>query len=302
MKITSTGFLSETMFQQFDGVVRDHGTYIEVRTPKNLTFWFGNYLLLAGPPDVAEIPHWIAEFNASFSDAPDVLHKCLQWPDTGVETTALRAEFERLGWVIDQASVLSAETTKPVRAVPAGVVFRKIEHEADWAQVLEHQVATRADSFAEVPYRAFKIKRLAFFRGLQHAGHGAWYGAFKGGTLVADMGIFHRAGISRFQEVSTHPATKWLSLRMLARLLRGFTKAWATGKLSRFSLWFCGLKAGMLKKGLNPRKGGIGLGEDAMKKRPDMRKVFPDIHRGFHTGLAQLGGHCKAVITQDLAG
>lgn len=194
------------MFQQFDGVVRDHGTYIEVRTPKNLTFWFGNYLLLSGPPEVADIPHWIAEFNASFSDAPDVLHKCLQWPDTGVKTTALRAEFERLGWVFDQASVLSAETTELVRAVPAGVAFRKIEHEADWAQVLEHQVATRADSFAEAPYRAFKIKRLAFFRGLQHAGHGAWYGAFKADALVADMGIFHRAGISRFQEVSTHPS------------------------------------------------------------------------------------------------
>ena len=205
MEIESIGFLSETMFQRFDGVVRDFGTYTEVRTPKNPTFWFGNYLLLPEPPATAEIRHWIEVFDARFSDAPEVKHKCLQWPDNGQDTTAQRAEFERLGWVFDQASVLNATQTQAVRAAPSGVDFRRIERDSDWAQVLEQQVASREEGFAEAPYRAFKIQRLAFYKALQAAGHGAWFGAFKGEILVGDMGIFHRASISRFQEVSTHP-------------------------------------------------------------------------------------------------
>jgi len=205
MDITSIGFLSETMFQRYNGIVHDHGTFTEVRTPDNYTFWFGNYLLLPSPPVVAMVPGWIAKFDACFADAPEVAHKCLQWPDAG-GSAATRTEFERLGWEFDQTSVLVATNTAPVRPAPPGVVFRRIKSDLDWTQVLEQQVASRPEGFGGALYRAYKQKRLAFFRGLQDAGRGAWYGAFKGTELVADMGIFHRDGISRFQEVSTHPA------------------------------------------------------------------------------------------------
>ncbi len=75
----------------------------------------------------------------------------------------------------------------------------------DWDKVLAHQVLTRPEGFAIEVYKLFKTKRLAGFRALIAAGHGQWYGAFKGSELVADMGIFHLNDISRFQEVSTHP-------------------------------------------------------------------------------------------------
>lgn len=203
MHITSLGFQSETLFQHYHGIVRDHGDFIEVRTPENPTFWFGNYLLLPAPPTVADIPAWAARFDTCFADAPEVVHKCLQWPDTGADT---RAAFEQLGWEFDQATVLMATHTKAARQAPENVAFRPIESNDDWARVLEQQIASRPEGFAETPYRAFKEKRLALFRKLQADGRGQWYGAFKGAELVADMGIFHRNGISRFQDVSTHAA------------------------------------------------------------------------------------------------
>jgi len=206
MDITSIGFLSETLFQRYSGIMRDHGDCIEVRTPDNYDFWFGNYLLLAVPPEVAGIAGWGKQFAALFADVPEVKHMCLQWTDDGRDTRAMRLEFERLGWVFDQTSVLSATKTTPLRPAPADVDFREITSAADWAAVLEQQVLTRPDGFAEAAYRSFKNKRLSVFRALIGAGHGHWYGAFKGPELVADMGIFHREGISRFQEVSTHPA------------------------------------------------------------------------------------------------
>jgi len=206
MEITSVGFLSETLFQRYNGIVQDHGRYTEVRTPANLTFWFGNYLLLPAAPGVADIPAWINKFDATFEETPEVMHKCLQWPDDGREVRATRAEFERLGWAFDQASVLATKRSTPARIAPQSVKFREISAAREWAQVLEHQVLTRPENFAEDPYRVFKIKRLENFRELIANGYGHWYGAFQGDDLVADMGIFHRAGVSRFQEVSTHPA------------------------------------------------------------------------------------------------
>ncbi|NOR61750.1 MAG: GNAT family N-acetyltransferase [Rhodobacteraceae bacterium] len=205
MDITSIGFLSETLFQRYSGIVRDLGDCIEVRTPANYDFWFGNYLLLDGPPAVPEIAGWTARFEAAFIDAPAVRHKCLQWPDDGRDTSAMRTEFERLGWEFDQTSVLAATESQAVRKPPEGVVFREVLGAEDWGKMLTLHVLTRPDGFSEVAYRAFKTKRLEEFQALISAGRGHWHGAFKGAELVADMGIFHREGISRFQEVSTHP-------------------------------------------------------------------------------------------------
>lgn len=205
MEVTSIGFLSETLFQRYIGIVRNLEDCVEVRTPDNYDFWFGNYLLLAGPPELADVTGWIVRFSAVFSDAPEVRHMCLQWPDDGRDIAEIKAEFERLGWEFGNTSVLCATKTKPVRPVPVGLEFREISSASDWGDVLEHHVLTRPDGFAEAAYRPFKIKRLGVFQSLVAAGHGHWYGAFKGAVLVADMGIFHRDEISRFQEVSTHP-------------------------------------------------------------------------------------------------
>jgi len=206
MEITSIGFLSETLFERYNGIVRDLGDCVEVRTPENYDFWFGNYLLLERPPAKAEIAGWIARFDTLFADVAEVKHKCLQWQDDGQNSHIMRAEFERLGWKFDQTSVLAATKSIPLRPVPEGLELREVSGGADWAKVLEHHVLTRPEGFAVTPYRAFKTKRLENFQKLVSMGHGHWYGAFKGAELVADMGIFHREDISRFQEVSTHPA------------------------------------------------------------------------------------------------
>lgn len=206
MEITSIGFLSETLFQHYNGVVRDLGDCAEVRTPDNPDFWFGNYLLLAKPPEPAAISLWKARFSAVFADARDVKHMCLQWADDGRDSSGIRAEFIRQGWKFSQCSVLATTGSTPVRPRPSGLQMREISGADGWAKVLANHVYTRPEGFAEAPYRAFKIKRLQVFQALIKAGRGHWYGAFKGSDLVADMGIFNREGISRFQEVSTHPA------------------------------------------------------------------------------------------------
>ena len=51
--------------------------------------------------------------------------------------------------------------------------------------------------------------RAAAQRALTEAGHGAWYGAFLGGALVAQLGLITGiSGLARYQSVETHPGAR----------------------------------------------------------------------------------------------
>ena len=55
-------------------------------------------------------------------------------------------------------------------------------------------------------HREFVTRRANSNRALVAAGHGRWFGAFLGDTLVAQMGLVAAApGLARFQSVETHP-------------------------------------------------------------------------------------------------
>jgi predicted GNAT family acetyltransferase len=55
----------------------------------------------------------------------------------------------------------------------------------------------------------FLQARLAAERVLTEAGHGFWFGAFTGGTLVAQLGLnTGEGGLARYQSVETHPAAR----------------------------------------------------------------------------------------------
>ncbi len=48
--------------------------------------------------------------------------------------------------------------------------------------------------------------RYAARRAISGAGHGVWFGAFRDGDLLAQLGIFSDgSGLARYQDVGTHP-------------------------------------------------------------------------------------------------
>jgi len=57
--------------------------------------------------------------------------------------------------------------------------------------------------------RAFVEARIAVERGLTGAGLGSWFGAFRDGQLLAQLGLVtDGSGIARYQNVQTHPAAR----------------------------------------------------------------------------------------------
>jgi ribosomal protein S18 acetylase RimI-like enzyme len=67
-------------------------------------------------------------------------------------------------------------------------------------------MACNDDGYEPAAYRLFRENQLRRYGAMAAAGMGHWFGAFVQGQMVAGLGLFGRAGVGRFQHVSTHPA------------------------------------------------------------------------------------------------
>jgi GNAT superfamily N-acetyltransferase len=66
-------------------------------------------------------------------------------------------------------------------------------------------VICREPEHEEAAFRKFRERQMARYRKMIGANLGDWYGAFIDRRLVADLGIFCREGLGRYQTVQTHP-------------------------------------------------------------------------------------------------
>lgn len=204
MDIRSLGYRTDVMLRVLEGgECVDHGDHLVVRSPENPQFWWGNFLLLAEPPQPGRAAGWLSRFAAEF---PAARHVAL-----GIDVTdrnlADPAGFQAAGLTFEHDVVLTAaavhEPARPNRAAQ----YRPLAGPADWQQVAALRAACYPDE--EAGAGSFVERRITTQRRLAADGHGSWVGAFTGGQLVAQLGIFSAGrGIARYQSVETHPAAR----------------------------------------------------------------------------------------------
>ena len=153
MEITSKGLQSDFIFHGFGAIQADHDDCISVRTPNNPDYFFGNFLLFAGPPAKGDLKHWIERFETVFASYPGVCHHTLQWLPSAVPDPEALEEFKEAGFNIDETSVLATQSVHTDKPAPEGVEFRKIHTDAEWAAVVDAQ--TR-DGFPQIPKEEYR--------------------------------------------------------------------------------------------------------------------------------------------------
>ena len=199
MDVHSLGYRTDLALLQLGGsIVEDRGTHLVVRTPANPGFHWGNFLLLATPPEPGSGEYWLEEFHR---ELPEASHRAF-----GVDgTTGTKddlAAFAEAGLDVDASSVMTTSAVhEPPHPHPSAVV-RPLTGDEDWAQQVVLAMAGEAEHYSE----DFATARSLAHRGNAEAGHGSWFGAFLDGRLMASLGIFTASpGLARFQEVKTHP-------------------------------------------------------------------------------------------------
>jgi GNAT superfamily N-acetyltransferase len=202
--VRSLGYRTDLMVRLLEGSqVEDRGDYLAVRSPQNPTFWWGNFLLLAAPPQRGATPQWLDLFAAEF---PGAEHVALGVDVT--EASAVKpAELAAAGLRMERSTVLvAAEVREPPRP-NQGATYRALAGDDDWRQAARLRAVLREGEPSAEP--AFLQARLDSERAITEAGNGAWFGAFLDGKLLAQLGLVTDGdGIARYQNVETHPEAR----------------------------------------------------------------------------------------------
>jgi ribosomal protein S18 acetylase RimI-like enzyme len=190
VRVTSLGFRTDIAIRALEGsVITDDADFVVIHSPENPQFRWGNFLLLREPPDPGSSGRWVSLFRREF---PGVGYVAL-----GIDAAGLG---ELPGFDTQVDSVLTATHTHAPRHPNHDAEYRPLTTDADWHRAT--QLAQRCN-----PHDPdFIRRRMIARRRLTLAGHGAWYGAFRDGELLAHLGIFTaEPGIARFQDVETDP-------------------------------------------------------------------------------------------------
>ena len=204
MKVRSLGYRTDLIFPAFDGVIIDRGNYLVIRTPSNPTFYWGNFLLFDHPPQEGDYSRWQEIFAKEIGIPPQVEHQAFGWDTTNNETGIIQPFLES-GFILEHLAVLTVPRDHLTPKSSPGVILRPLLSENDWNQSIENQVICREPMFPEAGYRIFRQRQVKRNRAMVSHGLGAWFGAFSGSRLVADLGIFCDRELGRYQSVQTHP-------------------------------------------------------------------------------------------------
>lgn len=178
-----------------------------MRTPAQPDYWWGNCLILAGPPGDAAAE--AAQFRAEF---PQAAHLALAWDVPDLDPAPLRGPWAALGAEVEVAEALARDGPPPPVPVLEGCTLRPLDpgRDADWAGSLRVALANAvADGRDAAEDRAYLAARVGARRAAVAAGRLRWWGAFRGEALAAQMGLVEGEvdgrPLARFQDVDTHP-------------------------------------------------------------------------------------------------
>jgi len=204
MELRSLAYRTDLIFPAFDGIILDRGDYLVVRTPSNPTFYWGNFLLFRSPPRTGDERRWPKVFADEIGSPPAVRHQTFGW-DSPQGDLGAAAAFVSQGFRLSASSVLTASAVHPPPRLVDSIDVRRLGTEDEWHQALENQIRCRDPEHDEPGYRTFKEAEMARYRRMAEAGLGGWFGAFVGGRLVADLGLYRSGEVGRYQTVETHP-------------------------------------------------------------------------------------------------
>lgn len=199
MRLRSLALRTDLLALGDASVVEDRGDHLVVRTPGEPTYWSGNVVIRLTPPEAPEAEE--ARFRAAL---PGAAHLRIEWDDPALDPGTLRRSWTARGAEVEVNDVLVREGPPPALPFPEGYSARPLVTDEDWDASLALALAVGLDEgFERVTHLDYLRRRIARRR---RGGEVGWWGAWREGTLAAQMGLVESGGFARFQNVETHPA------------------------------------------------------------------------------------------------
>ncbi len=203
MKIQSLGIKTDLIFHNFEAEVSHFDNFIAVKTRTNPSFRWGNYLIFDSPPKKADFKIWQKLFIKHIGQPPEINHFLFAWDNPRGELGEID-DFIKAGYKLESDIVqTSSELIKP-KIAKIDIELRLLDFKKELQAVIENHVLVRGDE-EEIAYREFWQNNAKSYLKMIEAGAGQWFGAFVDDKLVADMGLFFKDDVARYQAVITLP-------------------------------------------------------------------------------------------------
>jgi GNAT superfamily N-acetyltransferase len=176
-------------------LIDERPDHLLVRTPENPLYHWGNFVLVTDPDAVGDASRWLELFEKEF---PDAVHRSIGLVAEPTDESA----WTSLDVAIEHDDVLTTDACPEQTPVPQGYLVKELADTVEWEQSNGLRIAEfAADDAREAQFeRNTTEARIAMVR----EGGVAWFGAFHGDRLVAELGIVGCGdGVARYQAVVT---------------------------------------------------------------------------------------------------
>jgi GNAT superfamily N-acetyltransferase len=195
LNVRSIALTTELALLATRGRITDRGNYLVIETPDDPGYYYGNLLVLAAPPQLGEVAHWLRKFGDELGGNPAIKHVTLCW-DAITHDVPAAQELVDHGFTLEKTQLMIADE---LDAAPAALPIRALTSDEVLATAdLAWTIGDRHDD----AYRQFLHRRAAWHRDLVVRGLARFYGAFDDG-LVASLGLVTIGTLARYQDIQT---------------------------------------------------------------------------------------------------
>lgn len=198
------GYQTDFILHQLEGEISETEHYYRILTPSNPNFHYGNYLVFKSPPGLETYLAWRRAFQQEVASGYTRIHHELYGWDS--DDLGDPSAFLDVGFRLDYCTVMTLHKLTENFATPEGISLRALQTEADYEQTIELQTRISIENgYEEEGSKTYLRQKMSSYRSMIEAGHGQWFGAFRGEELAATMGLFWNTTVGRYQEVATAP-------------------------------------------------------------------------------------------------
>jgi GNAT superfamily N-acetyltransferase len=220
-KITSGWETDLAILSHGGSSIEEFEDHIVVRSPQNPDYHWGNFILVSNVSHVDDGERWLNTFTDAFPEATWTAIGLPQFPDSLDAWTDLGLELERM-------EVLKAHQPPSIPDISSNYTSR-IFGDGDWDLLLARELSENKKSGEHDPesFKRYISNAIKGYEELSRKGLAAWFGAFHGSELVADLGIVVCGEMARYQSVQTDESHR---RNGLATHLLGIAADWAQEK------------------------------------------------------------------------
>lgn len=206
------------VLRHYGSTIEDRGDHLLVTTPDNPDYHWGNFVFVTDASAVDDAHRWLQTFQASLPAASWVAIGLVRMPEDRSAWTAQQLTLE-----LDE--VLCTCSLPKQTPLADGYTVRSLTGD-DWEKSVARSVADNARTGEHDPasFARFARNRARMQRRLCERGAAAFFGAFEGAVLAAELGIVRCGTTARYQSVGTDAEHR---RRGLASHLLGVAARWA---------------------------------------------------------------------------